>query len=458
MKRFSLQRRLLLLLLGGLAAVWVLMLGAGYHEISSQVGQLADARLQQGARTLLALDLKRLTRVADTGAANPEDARGHEPDARVPPLRFQVWSRAGALQLASTGAPAAPFVAAAGYATRRLDDSDWRSYTVYDAHHGYWLVVLEPLAVREHPIHEVAEQVGRVALFALPVLVLLVWLGVRTGLTPLGRLSRAIGTRDADNLEPIHVHRVPDEAAPLVAALNALLARLARSRDRERAFTADAAHELRTPLAAIKVQAEVALNASAGAERRHAMAQVIAGVDRATHLAQQLLTLARLEHGGAPEPTPVDLATLAADCIARRAGDAAARGIELELAAEPDCVLQGDPTTLGILLDNLLDNAIKYGTSGTRVRVGVRRIDGSLLLTVADDGPGVSADDRQRLRDRFYRVEGSAAAGSGLGLSIVERIATAHAGILDLDPGADGHGLVVTVRFRTRNAPPTRHA
>lgn len=452
MKRFSLQRRLLLLLLGGLAVVWVAMLGAGYHEITRQVGQLADVRLQQGARTLLALDLKRLARVADAGATSPADAHPGGHGDRVQPLMFQVWSRAGTLQLASAGTPAAPFVATGGYATAAVDGHDWRSYTVYDAHHGYWLAVLEPLAVREHPVHEVAERVGLVVLLALPVLVLLVWLGVRTGLTPLARLSRAIGTRNAGNLEPIHLRRIPDEAAPLVVALNALLARLAQSLDRERAFTADAAHELRTPLAAIRVQAEVALDARDDTARRTAMAQVVAGVDRATHLAQQLLTLARLEHGGVLEPRAVDLAALAADCIARRAGDAVARGIEVELDADSGCVLQGDAATLGILLDNLLDNAIKYGVAGTRVRVGLHPAAGECLLTIVDDGPGVAEVDRKRLRDRFFRAEGATATGSGLGLSIVERIAAAHAGTLEIGPGPNGRGLAVTIRFRVTGA------
>lgn len=452
MKRFSLQGRLLLLLLAGLAVVWAAMLGAGYHEITRQVGQLADLRLQQGARTLLALDLKRLARVADSDEDRSARIRHGETADHMQPLMFQVWSRTGVLQLASDDAPAAPFDSSEGYATRAADGRSWRSFSVYDEHHGYWLVVLEPLAVRERPVREVAEQVGEVAFFALPVLMLLVWVGVRTGLSPLDRMSRAIGTRDAGNLDRIQLDKVPNEAAPLVEALNALLARLSRSLDRERAFTADAAHELRTPLAAIRVQAEVALNAQDDASRRRALAQVIAAVDRASHLAQQLLTLARLEHGGALKQETVDLAALAAECMARRANDATARGIDIELEAGHECRLQGDPATLGILIDNLLDNAIKYGVEGSHVRVSVQRVDDAVELTVADDGPGIGETDPTRLHDRFFRGEGVSATGSGLGLSIVERIAAAHAGAVSAAPGLGGAGLAISIRFGAERA------
>ncbi|MBS0571537.1 MAG: sensor histidine kinase N-terminal domain-containing protein [Proteobacteria bacterium] len=448
MKRFSIQRRLLLLLIGSLVLAWGAMLAAGYGKARAEIHELADARLQQGARTLMALDLKRLARLAHADAAMPIDADADaDHDGSSRPLAFQAWGDNGQLLLASAGAPAATFWPDEGYATRTIDGRDWRSYTLRDRRHEYRVSVLEPLALREHPVHELAWRMGQVLLWALPLLAALVWISIRRGLEPLARLSDAIGLRDAGNLEPIRPPRIPAEAETVVAALNRLLERLAHSLDKERAFTADAAHELRTPLAAIKVQAEVALGARDEESRRRAIGQVIAGVDRSTHLAEQLLLLARLEHADAAAWQPVDLGRVAADVVARRAGEAAAKGLDVEVAAAPDCTLPGDPATLAILLDNLLDNAIKYGKDGGHIRVGVRRDPGAVSLSVVDDGEGVGAADRARLRDRFFRVAGSAAPGSGLGLSIVEKIAVAHGGVVEFDAGLEGRGLGVSVRF-----------
>lgn len=448
MKRLSLQRRLLLLLVGSLVLVWSAMLVVGYDEAREEVHELADARLQQGARTLLVLDLKRLARLAEASASRElRRGTGADDDDRVRPLDFQVWSGAGELLLASSGAPPAPHRTEEGYVTVAIGGRDWRSYSLYDRRRDYQVTVLEPLEVREHPVRDMAEHMGLLLVWALPLLVLLVWLSVRHGLKPLALLSGAVGARDAGNLEPIRPQRMATEVEALIVALNDLLGRLARSLDRERAFTADAAHELRTPLAAIKVQAEVALGATDEATRRHAIEQVIAGVNRTTHLAQQLLLLARVEHGDMDRRQAVDLGRLAAECLAQRASDAAGKSIEVGLTAEPDCVLPGDPATLAIMIDNLLDNAIKYGSAGGHVAVQLRRGIGSLLLTVADDGVGVAEADRARLRDRFFREEGNAAAGSGLGLSIVEKIAHAHGGTVAIDAGLGGRGLGVTVRL-----------
>jgi len=448
MKRYSIRRRLLWLLLGSLVVVWGAMLGVSYHKARKEIHELADVRLQQGAHTLLTLDLKRLARLAKTSEEDEaEHGKDDEHGDEVPPLAFQVWDDDGKLLLASAGAPAASYLSEKGYATRTINRRDWRSYSVHDRKRDYQVTVLEPLFIREHPIAELAGRMGQVLVLALPLLALLTWLSIRHGLRPLMRLSDAIGARDAANLEAIQLQQVPDEVRPLITALNALLQRLAHSLDKERAFTADAAHELRTPLAAIKVQAEVALAAHDESIRRHAIEQVIAGVNRTTHLAQQLLLLARLEHVEQDARHAVDLGQMAADCVAQRADEAGQKEIECELEAESDCVLQGDPAMLTALLDNLLDNAIKYGRRGGRIAVSVRRDAGALRLAVEDDGNGVSETDRARLRDRFFRIEGHAAPGSGLGLSIVEKIAAVHGGKVNIGVGLGGRGLGVSVCF-----------
>ena len=325
MKRFSIRRRLLLLLLGSLVLVWAQCSGSAMTRRTRKSTNWRTPACAKGARTLLLLDLKRLGRLAEAEQADQRHGKHDDDDDSGAPLAFQVWSDDGELLL-SSGAPAAPYRAREGYASRTIDGLAWRSYSARDRQRGYQVTVLEPLRARQHLIVELAKGMGQVLLLALPLLALLIWIGIGQGLRPLARLSEAIAARDAQNLEPIRLQQVPVEAQALVAALNRLLERLARSLDKERAFTADAAHELRTPLAAIKVQAEVALAAQDEASRRHAIGQVIAGVNRTTHLAQQLLLLARLEHVEPGARQAVDLGRLAADCTAQRADERGAKG------------------------------------------------------------------------------------------------------------------------------------
>lgn len=444
MTRFSLRGRIVTFVLGSLALVWLALLAWNYHEAREEIGELSDARLEETARTLLQLDLKRLTRLVDADsnarAADAGDAAGHH-------TAFQVWSDDGTLLLHSTGAPAIAFDRHDGLKSLLLGGAEWRSYAAHDTRRGYQVRVYESSRARDALVDKLARRTAQALLVALPALALLMWIGIGRGLRPLRRLSREIATRDANRLEPVAIGRVSSEAQPLIDALNRLFVRLAESLDRERAFTADAAHELRTPLAAIKVQAEVARAARDDAERRHAIDQIIHGVERTTRLAQQLLLLARLDHPEAATRGLVDLGRAAAESAARLADSAIGKGIELEVDAAPGCALLADPHALAILLDNLLDNAIKYGRPQGRIVLSVRCEDTALALRVADDGPGVSADKLARLADRFYRVGEGDAQGSGLGLAIVARIARVYGGTVRFGAGIDGLGLGVDVRF-----------
>ncbi|HJV87597.1 MAG TPA: ATP-binding protein [Noviherbaspirillum sp.] len=451
MKAFSIRRRLVALLLGSLVAVWAAMLATGYVELREEVGEQADARMEQSARTLLLLDLKRLHALVGLDDGHED---GHESEHRLEHndnhaeyVDFQVWGSDGALLLHAPGAPEARYDPEIGHGWVSVGDREWRTFALRDPKRGYQVRVFETARTRSHLVNKLAFRMAQMLLLALPVLALLVWLSIRRGLAPLTTVSHAIGSRSAQNLEPLNLASVPDEVQPLVDALNKLLERLSESIDRERSFTADAAHELRTPLAAIKVQAEVALAAEDEEQRRHAIQQVIAGVQRTTYLAQQLLLLARLDHVDAEQLQLVDLGHLAAGSAARFANAAEDKGIELEVDAQEACHMRSDPFALSILLDNLLDNAIKYGSDGGRAVVKVWKEHGQIMLRVQDDGPGVPADERSRLTDRFFRVTGTGVAGSGLGLSIVERIAKRYRGEVRIGEGMDGKGLGVTVSF-----------
>jgi len=442
---FSIRRRLLLLLLGSLALVWVVMLGLTYSKAHEEVHEMADARLQQSARTLMLLDLKRLGRLAK--GQTQDDDHDHDVDNGSNPLDFQVWSDEGELLLRSANAPAALFRPGEGYDTFELDHRQWRGYASHDRARHYQVRVFEPLGVRDQLIGKLARRMAQVLLLALPLLAILIWAGIGRGLRPLAQLSQGIASRNADKLDPILLEQVPVEAQALIDALNQLLERLARSIEKERSFTADAAHELRTPLAAIKVQAEVALGARDDASRQYAISQVIAGVNRTTHLVRQLLLLARLDHVESAVRQAVDLGSLARECVARRGGEAQRCGVAFKVSAAPNCVLQGDPAMLSIMIGNLLDNAIKYGRAPGHTEVSVSREANSLLLSVKDDGEGVAPENRARLQDRFFRTQDSDAPGSGLGLSIVAKIAATHEGTMAIGDGLGGRGLGVTIRF-----------
>lgn len=308
--------------------------------------------------------------------------------------------------------------------------------------------IAERLELREELAQSVASHLLHPLAVALPILALLIWLSVHAGLLPLDALARQVQSRAPDNLAPLAQEDVPREVYPLVQSLNTLFARVHASLEQERRFTADAAHELRTPLAGVKTQAQVALAADSPAAQRRALLQVVRGVDRTTHLVEQLLVLARLDPQAClPTAAPVNLSELAAACIAEQAQCAAAKNVDLALAAPDGMVVWGDPTLLSVLLRNLLDNAIRYAPPAGEVEVSITRAPEYVVLRVCDNGPGIPENERSRVFDRFYRVLGSGEEGSGLGLSIVQRIADLHHASVCLLPGPQGRGLVVELCF-----------
>jgi two-component system sensor histidine kinase QseC len=279
---------------------------------------------------------------------------------------------------------------------------------------------------------------------------LAVWWAVYSAMAPLRRLGRMLAARQPQALLPVTLQDSPSEMAPLVDALNGLFERIARLMDSERRFTADAAHELRTPLAAIRAQAQVAMGEADEARRRAALEATLQGCDRAARLVEQLLTLSRLESGAAPVTAAFDLAGVVRQVLSEMAPRAIAKEQEIELDAAKDCRIEGDPTLVAVLVRNLADNAIRYSPARARVKVSLARRATSLLLTVEDSGPGMQPADAKRLGERFFRVMGSGEVGSGLGWSIVRRIAQVHGAAIRTDKSAALGGLAVQVEWPAR--------
>jgi len=281
----------------------------------------------------------------------------------------------------------------------------------------------------------------------LPILAFMVWYGVGFAMRPLNRIANEVAIRAPDHLDPVDYLQAPKEAQPLVHSLNTLLARLQKTLDSERRFTADAAHELRTPLAAIKAQAQVARSAADPEEHRRALQNVINGVDNATRVAQQLLTLSRVDPASPLKDfKKIDLCHLATDVMAELAPLAFKKQIDISLNEPCHGNINGNAGILGILINNLVDNAINYTPEGGVIVVDINTHLNEVILSVSDSGPGIPAEEHDKVLQRFYRGRGVTQSGSGLGLSIVRRIAELHQARIVLNDAIQG-GLRVDVIF-----------
>jgi two-component system, OmpR family, sensor histidine kinase QseC len=420
----SIQGRLLALLLGGVALVWLAAAAVTWLDVRNELDELLDAHLAQAAALLV---------VQQSGEIEHDDDRTVDAPALhryAPRAVFQVFHE-GRLVLRSADAPQRPLVAegaiaSTGFTTVTSNSVAWRVFSTRGGENDVQVFVGERLDAREHIV--------RVALWgtlwplalALPLLALLAWWAIRRGLEPLRSLGEQLAARTANALQPIGLADPPAEVAPLVQALNNLFSRIEGMLQSERRFTADAAHELRTPIAAIRTQAQVALAEADDARRRHALRATLEGCDRAARLVDQLLTLSRLEAGAAVPMKPVDLTAVARQVISDLAPKALRKQQDLGLEATGACTIDGDEMLLSVLLRNLVDNAVRYSPAGARITVSAAVHDGQAVLAVEDSGPGLSEPEIARLGQRFARGSGHDESGSGLGWSIVRRIAQVH--------------------------------
>jgi two-component system sensor histidine kinase QseC len=364
--------------------------------------------------------------------------------------KFQLWDGDGKLLLSSEKTPTAPLISKPGLSDKMIDGQKWRTFTIYDTKRGVILVLAEQYAARHTMIHDMLVSDTYLTLFIYPLSGMFIWLIIGSGLKSIRFFAKEMAERAADHLDPVDLNEVPVEISPLVDELNKLFLRLQQAFEREQRFAADAAHELHTPLAALKTQAQVALKTTDPQECYMHLQHVIASVDRCSHVVQQLLTLCRLS----PETimpehfTKVNLARIAAEAIAQLAPQAIIKQIEIELIAkDSDYQLLGNTTGLHVLIRNLVDNAIRYTPKEGVIKVFIISKFDSILLQVIDNGPGIPDKLRARVFERFFRILGTNAQGSGLGLAIVEQIAKLHKGSIALDTPAEGTGLQVEVRF-----------
>jgi len=447
----SLQRRLLLYLLISAPLVWGAAVVVSYNRAGHEVNELFDSEMIRLARQVQAT----LSPSTGDGAASaPLSATGSTGEADVRDLAIAVWGGDGRLLLADREGVSLPRLPqAAGFVDLTIGGNAWRAYYL-QSFDGRWLVAAGQNAYeREELVYNLTASQLTPWLLVLPLLMVAMAWAVRQALAPVRQLTVELAERGPDDLKPVPTDHAPAELAPLVGAMNALFGRIELGLERERRFTADAAHELRTPLAVLRAQWDVVRRAAGDAEQRAlAETKLSAGLDRMDRLVTQLLALSRLDDtsGGRfelPLRWPEVVEAAMSDCLAL----AERRHIELacdwpESHGRPDPAaalpLRGDTHLMTLLLRNLLDNAVRYAPPQTQVllRFGADRLE------VHNAGPALDTTTLQRLGERFYRPDGQEERGSGLGVSIAQRIAELHGLKLAYGAGPDGLGVVATVR------------
>ena len=438
----SLRGRLLWFLLAAISIAAVVQASIAYRTALANADQIFDYHMEQMA---LALRSSAPLSNSEVNAAAASDAENNE-------LLVQVWTPDG-VQVFRTGSSARlPQHAVLGFSNVNENNTTYRVFSIQTP--TQTLQVAQDMAVRRNMAGNMAlRTVGPIAVM-MPILMLVVWWVVSRSLQPVARVRAQVAARQADDLSPVSDAGLPDEVLPLVQELNLLFGRVKTAFEAQQHFVADAAHELRTPLAALKLQALSLERADSGEARSVAVGRLTAGIERATRLVEQLLVLARQEASAASgaKDQKVELDELARRTVADMAATAQGKGVDLGLQTVELAAVTGQPDALQILMRNLVDNAIKYTPSGGTIDVDVNagRQGQGPCLCVEDSGPGIPADERERVFDRFYRIAGSGANGSGLGLAIIKAIAERHGAQLSLGQSARLGGLSVKIQF-----PPT---
>lgn len=466
----SIRQRLLITLMSIIVLVSFITIALSYEEATHEVQELFDAQLAQSARVLQSIilpdllngrydELKKIIEYGSNGApltlAKDEvSLYGHEYERKI---AFQVWDKGKRLIFKSASAPPHSLSDKAllpkhrGYLDEKIGENLWRVFNLWDENDRFLIQVAERYDVRKELISGISRVLITPALIAFPILGVLIWIGIGRGLIPVNKVVLEVTRRDPQHLEPMDIGPVPIEIRPLVNELNVLFSHLNKAFENERRFTDDAAHELRTPIAAVKTQAQVALRATDSRQQKQALKQVVNGVDRSQHLLDQMLTLARIDPRiNTLQATKINVYQFAVEVVSELAPEALARSINIEITGDKNCNVLIEPISLSILLRNLIDNAVRYTPEKGFVSVEVvNDVSQDIKLVVNDSGPGIDPKLQERVFDRFYRVVGSQTIGCGLGLAISKEIADLQNISITLKNKQQGQGLIVEVIFHT---------
>ncbi|MCB1864025.1 MAG: sensor histidine kinase N-terminal domain-containing protein [Chromatiales bacterium] len=450
----SIRRRLLAWLVGVTTLAWAAFVPWSFWDTREDIGEMFDARLVQFAELLLSLiahergELEHSGGTGETVVAVVEDLVSqfddeHELRRKV---AFQIEVGNGRQFYRSQAAPTQRFTGRPNaFSEGDYAGEVWRVFTATD---GDEIVVhvAETLDVRGHLINDFTLQLIGPLFVLLPSMALLIWFGVGRALQPIDRLAQRVALRDPDRLDGLSIESTPVEVRPLVEALNRLFLRLGAAFERERRFTADAAHELRTPLAAMRTQAQVARRTADASQRNHALERLQDAADRTARLVEQLLTLARVDETTIERDHEIDLAAIARAVCMDSDPNGTTKAHELVCSADDPVFVRANADLANVVVRNLVDNALRYTPDGGRVHVRVSNGSAYGVLHVDDSGPGIEPDQRSDAFARFHRLQRRSGGGAGLGLSIVRRIVEHHGGRVELGTSGLG-GLRVSVTW-----------
>ncbi|WP_245451035.1 ATP-binding protein [Borborobacter arsenicus] len=443
------RARLLVILLLTTGAVWLSAAAWIYWSTQARVEQVLDARLREAARMVDSLITDHRIEIASAAEAiEGLDVERMTDEPYSHQLSCQIWSLAGSLVGRSEAAPRERLASSDdGFSQTAIDGETWRVYTVLNSERGVQVMVGDNLKVRQSLVNDVMTGTLLPMTLVLPVAGLLIWLSVQRGLRPLDRMAALLARRHANDLRPVDLPDAPGELRPALDAINGLFGRVASARDREKSFTAFAAHELKTPLAGLKTQAQIALASDDPKTSRHALEQIVSGVDRSSRMVRQLLDLAAADANEERDVAgAADAATVVRDAIRSVESLAARRNVGIEAQGLPDGKVACDRALATTALRNILENAILHSPAGETVRIAASTSDQKTLFRVEDGGPGMTEDDLAHARARFYRGTHHDGAGSGLGLAIVDTIMRRAGGSLTL-ANQEGAGFTATLHF-----------
>jgi two-component system, OmpR family, sensor histidine kinase QseC len=449
----SLHGRLLLTILVVISLIWGAWFGSQVLQTRQQKNTEWDETARDTAEKIITsvpMDFERTSQ--PPGFLVPEASESRSQQRR---MGFQIWLKKDQRMLLGSPTlgrtPLKPDFRD-GPSSLRIGDEEWRVFALSDADNRIQVQIGKPQSELDAAARHQVRIMLLAAIVTFGLLAVAIWIVIRTSLRSVDRIQAVIQARHSLDLEPLPNTELPSELQPLVESFNRLLVQLGAALEGERRFIADAAHELRTPLAALTAHAELALNARDGRSEREALLNLMAVVKRSGRLSEQLLDLARIDSRPEASGTQsIELHELVL-LVARDFELTASRKMQtLSLEIEP-CTMNGYIDELGILIRNLIDNALRYAGEGGRIEIACKNATAAgganeVLLRVADDGPGVPAEERGRIFDRFYRVAGSSERGSGIGLSLVSRIAQLHGASIEVADGIAGRGFSVTVRF-----------
>jgi signal transduction histidine kinase len=436
----SLKKRLIALLIALLSIVGVTAGGISYQLAKQDAGELLDHQLKEVARSID--EGSQLPAMQARFAAENEEERESD-------FVIQVWVGQEPVRVSRPGFDL-PKGSATGFSDTSSQGKKWRTYTI----------VYPDRTVQVSLSNEVRNEIAADAAFRsvlpfgglIPLSWVLVAFVVGRILKPLDAVTEAATRRDASSLDPLPVEHVPQEIAPLVREMNALLMRLGEALESQRQFVSNAAHELRTPLAALQLQIDNLSLCSTQADIESRIAELKSGVYRASRLVDQLLKMARFDAAKEPARQGMDLGKLVKSCIAGFIVLAEKKGIDLGMVKDDPAMIEANGASLRILLDNLLDNAIRYSPQGGRIDVSVSVSGKKASVEIADNGPGIPEHLIQHVFERFFRASGQEIEGSGIGLSLVKAIAERESAEIELCNRADGTGLIAKVSFDIQEA------